>query len=224
MQNRCRCVLAVAIVLVGVGQAWAGLVFSDDFTSGASPFWGNELGGWYTAGGSYYAASPNNFPNVYSSLPFDLTDFQMDLDVATPVDGGVWLRSAAAPGTQVGREGVLLVFAYGNLYWHSVPDGYYGSSLNVNNTAIAGLTGFHLHIEVVGDTYSAFINGSAAPATTLTTTLFTDGQAALYSNYATTNFDNVVLTEPTTEATIPAPSALLLAGLGAGLVRRFRRA
>lgn len=225
MGNRRVRVMTVALVLMGLGQAWASTTFFDDFDSGASGSWGNELGNWYVTGGAYYAANPSNFPNTYSSLPFDLTDFQIDMDVAASVDGGVWLRSVAAPGTQVGREGVLLVFAYGNLYWHSVPDGYYGSSLNVNSSAISLLRDFHLHIEVFDDTYAAYINGSDTPATTLTTNLFTSGQAALYSNNAGTNFDNVLITQRSLDipTTVPVPGAMLLAGLGTGLVGWFRR-
>jgi hypothetical protein len=65
----------------------------------------------------------------------------------------------------------------------------------------------HIHIEVSGNTYSAFVNGSLTPATTLTTSLFSSGQVALYDNSAQ-SFDNFVL------QTVPEPSASLLIVIG----------
>jgi len=212
------------LVLGSVGQAWAGVTFTDDFESGASVLWGNEIGAWGASGGVYSAANWSNFPSAHSSLPFDLTDFTIDFDVSNAYDGGVWLRSSSAEGTSVGRQGVLLVLAPGgNLYWHIVPDGTsYGSSLNV--TPLGSVTDLHFHVEVTGDTYEVFINGSDTAATTLTTDTFANGQAALYSN-SRQSFDNIVLAVPDGDLpSVPVPGALLLAGLGAGLVRRFRPA
>src|SRR3954447_19790277 len=84
----------------------AQLIFQDDFNSGASPLWGHEVGDWSDAGGVYRETNgpfqPQTFIN-YSSLPFDLTNFTIDVDVNGVDDGGIWLRS------QDNKNGVLLV-------------------------------------------------------------------------------------------------------------------
>ncbi len=74
--------------------------FSDNFNTGASPLWGNEAGGWYASGGVYNAQSPSNNPLTYSSLPYDLTDFVVDLDINNVSDGGIFLRSSRDSNTE----------------------------------------------------------------------------------------------------------------------------
>src|SRR5689334_5458304 len=100
---------AWVLATLGAADAQAGIIFTDNFNAGASPLWGNEVGNWQASGGVYFANSPSNFPNAHSSLPFSLTDFSVDLDINDLQDGGVWLRSTEAAGTNVGRTGVLLV-------------------------------------------------------------------------------------------------------------------
>ena len=166
----------LAYFALGVGQSKADIIFTDNFNCGASPLWGDEVGNWSASGGVYSAGSPNNFPNAFSSLPLSLTNFSIDVDVNSVSDGGIWLRSMAAPGTSVGVEGVLFVMAGGESYWHIVTDGTtYGPAFNVVLGPAVGSSP-HIHIEVTGDTYAAFINGSAIPATSLTTSAFAAGQ------------------------------------------------
>ena len=103
------CALGLSVLSAISGQSHAATVFSDNFDGGASALWGNERGGWAASGGLYDSASPGTFPNTRSTLPFDLTDFSVDFDVNNLQDGGIWLRSAAAPGSAIGQSGVLLV-------------------------------------------------------------------------------------------------------------------
>lgn len=215
--------VALAFATLGPAQAQAGIIFTDNFNAGASPLWGNEVGTWTAAGGVYSANAPSNFPSAHSSLPFSLTDFSIDFDVNDVQDGGVWLRSAAAPGTNVGRTGVLLVTG-GNLgtgtglYWHIVTDpSTYGSQFDaVNGLFISGVSDPHIRVEVSGNTYSAFVNGSLVPATTLTTSAFASGQVALY-DFSNQTFDNVVVATPDVAA-VPEPSGMILFALGAVVV------
>src|SRR6266436_36967 len=95
---------AVCIVLAyGAAPDCAAALFSDDFNAGASPLWGNEVGSWFAAGGVYDSQFPSNSPLTYSSLPFALSDFSIDVDINHLQDGGIWLHSAD------NGNGVLLV-------------------------------------------------------------------------------------------------------------------
>lgn len=206
--------------LAGLPSVAQAIIFMDDFTAGASPQWENNFGDWSAGGGVYSAGSPENFPNALSALPFVLEDFEVELDINNVTDGGVWLRSADAPSTAVGRSGVLLVAGAGggSLYWHIVGDGSsYGGSFNIANGIFTpGVSDPHLRVTVLGDVYSVYVDGSPTPATTLTTSQFDSGQFALYSNSSQT-FDNVTL--------VPEPGMLglvALAGLATLLLRHRR--
>jgi hypothetical protein len=74
----------VALSILGVGTVCAQTfttIFTDNFDSGASPLWGNDSGSWVASNGVYYVTAPDNFPAAVSSLPFNLTDFTLDLDI-----------------------------------------------------------------------------------------------------------------------------------------------
>jgi hypothetical protein len=220
-------IAALVVATLGAAPARAGVIFTDDFNAGASPLWGNEIGSWTTAGGVYFATSPSNFPNAHSSLPFSLTNFSIDFDVNQLQDGGVWLRSTEAPGTAVGRTGILLVTGGDlgtgtGLYWHIVTDpSTYGAQFApVNGLFTPGVSDAHIHVVVSGNTYSAFVDGSSVPATTLTTPDFADGQIALY-DFSHQTFDNVVVATPTA---VPEPSSMILFATGVvGVVYCRRR-
>jgi hypothetical protein len=185
---------ATVVILAGLLAGSAGAsIFTDDFNAGASPLWGNELGNWVASGGVYYAQSPSESPHTYSSLPFELQNFTIDVDINGVSDGGIWLRSDGA------GHGVLLVtggwWTNGTgLYWHEMQNFYdAGPAYNVIDGLFSQGDNIHLHIEVVGDTYSAFLNGSTIPATTLVTSDYFSGKVALY-DFSGQTFDNFVLT------------------------------
>jgi hypothetical protein len=188
-------------------------LFSDDFDNGSSPLWGNESGNWQVINQAYNAQLPDNVPNAHSSLPFVLDDFEVSLDVNNVTDGGVWLRSAPAPGTSIGRTGVLLVARSGGFYWHVVTGGdSYGASLNPVGSAGGNV---HLRITAQGNDYALYVNSALQPATTLTDTSFSQGQTALYSFSTAQSFDNVVV--------IPEPFMAVLLGVGSVVLMGRRR-
>lgn len=176
----------------------AGPSFSDNFDAGASLQWGNEIGNWTTSGGAYLSQAPSNSPPTYSSLPFDLVDFTVEVDINDLQDGGIWLRSTDS------NNGVLLVTGGHQgegtgLYWHIVQNGNGGSNLNeVTGLFTPDVSDAHLRIVVSVNTYSVFVNGATTPATTLTTSAFSSGHVALYS-FSNQTFDNFALTTPPDE-------------------------
>jgi subtilisin-like proprotein convertase family protein len=172
---------------------FSGMLFSDSLTAAPSTLWGNEVGSWTTSGGSYRANLPNNAPPTYSSLPYNLRDFAVEFDIKNVHDGGIWLRSARSSSGYLGVKGVLLVFQtdnYQKLYWHVVPDGSSFWPPPQNLAAVNYGNNPHVRIEVRGNTYSAYINGSSTPATVLNTSQFASGQVALY-DYSGQSFANV---------------------------------
>ena len=197
--------------------AVANASFFDNFDSGASPLWGNEVGGWTAAGGLYDAQAPGNFPAAHSSLPWDVSEFEAEFDMVngSAIDGGLWFHSAAAPATAVGRTGYLLVLSGGHIYWHVVEDGSgYGSILAPQFNAYVGSP--HVRVTSVAGVHSAYLNGSSDPVTTLTDSTFTHGRLALYDNHVQTRFDNF-------STSVPEPGSLAILAAGALLAARRRR-
>src|SRR5262245_40732885 len=195
-------------------KAWADtVVFFDNFTSGASPGWGNEVGNWTAVGGVYFAQAPSNSPLTYTSITTSigatLTDFAIDVDINDVRDGGIWLRSVD------NANGILLVTGGGGsgftgLYWHIVTGGNTGAILGlVTNLFTPGVSDPHIRVTVSGNTYSAFVNGSAVAATTLTTSTFSSGRAGLY-DFSNQTFDNVTVTV----ASVPEPTTMSFLTLG----------
>jgi pectate lyase len=227
--------LAVLVAFLTVSAATtfarADTVFSDDFNSGASPAWSNTLGNWSADGGVYRAQEPNNFPNAHSFVSTfpSLTDFSVTVDVNAARDGGVWLRASSDPTSSVGVTGILLIFlndgrAPNTLFWHEVI-GSYGSEHNSVSNQFSG--NFSVRIDVQGNTYSAFVNGSSTPATTFVSNRFTSGYVGLYDHNifrADQSFDNFQLS-----VSVPGPivgaglPGLMLATLGLlGWRRRYK--
>src|ERR1043166_8361232 len=133
MRRAARIILAVGILLTSALTGQCIIRFSDNFDQGPSFLWANESGSWTATGGVYFATAPNNFPSAYSSLPYIVDGFSIELDINNTQDGGVWLHSQAAPGTSIGVTGVLLVTkpSSNGLYWHIVENGNdYGPILN----------------------------------------------------------------------------------------------
>lgn len=186
---------AICVLAGGVAQ---GQFFSDNFTSGASPLWTNDRGNWSASGGVYDAAAPSNSPLTASLVNVALTDFMMDVDINSASDGGLWLRADAGA-----NNGILLVTKPSQIYWHIVNSGNAGAALNTSNSLPGG--NIHVHVEVFGDNYAAFINGSGTPITTLNTNARSSGFAGLY-DFSGQTFDNVVIVP---EPLAAAPSFLI---------------
>jgi hypothetical protein len=68
------------------------------------------------------------------------------------------------------------------LFWHEVTNPEtYGPELN--SAFNLPLGNFSLRIDVQGNTYSAFVNGSSTPATTFISNKFTSGFVGLYDEH-----------------------------------------
>lgn len=198
--------LCAAALMICVTNVPADVLFTDNFDTGASPLWSNLRGNWFVTNGVYATANPQNVPPTFSGLPFVLTNFTVDVDISQVADGGVWLRCDPS-----GTNGVLLVtgghgWGGGNrsgnagrsLYWHVItPEDWSAPPIldeAFNVFTNPGVENVHLHIEVAGDVYSAFINGSTNATTTLieTNLVYSSGGVGLY-DYSSQTFDNFVL-------------------------------
>ena len=177
--------LVLFIWAIAPGLAHASTVFFDDFNSGASAAWGNDTGSWTTAGGTYFAQTPNNYPNAHSFVStLSLTDATITTDVLGSTDGGVWIR-AANDASGIGANGILLVTRSNQLYWHVVIGGSYGAIFD--SAPINVGPNYTLRIEAVGNTYSAYVNNTFT--TQLVSNAFTTGMVGLY-DFSGQHFDN----------------------------------
>lgn len=201
----------IGLVMIGMlGTAQAAPIFSDDFDTGASALWGNDSGTWSASGGVYTTPTTNNFPNIHSFVNLALNNFSINVDVNNAYDGGIWLRGANDAGP-IGATGVLFVFARGDMYWHDVSAGSYGSILNQASSAFTLGSNFSLRFDVQGNTYSAFLNGALTPITQLINNSFSSGFAGVYSNDSRQSFDNVEI------SAVPLPASLPLFAGALGL-------
>ena len=207
MRTRLRLLSLLAALCGCVGAVHAQVIFSDNFTSGAAAVWGNEIGNWTATGGVYFPTAPNNSPPTYTSVPFSLTDFSVTVTINQLSDGGIWLRSAD------NGNGILLVTG-GNgrtgtgLYWHEIQNGGVGPARNeVTGLFVNGVSSATIRVDVVGSTFSAYVNGAVTPATVLTSTLFASGKVGLYG-FSSQTFDNFSI------VAVPEPSAAVLLAFG----------
>ena len=204
--SKIACVLCVLLISHFSKRAEAAIFF-DNFDGGASPLWLNESGDWTALGGVYFSTTAAGAPpsiTRYSSLPFGLTDFTVSVDVNDLQDGGIALRS------QDSGNGILLVNGGENgvgtgLYWHEVVGGNAGVVLNPSAPLfVSGVSDVNIRVDVIGDTYTAYVNGVFA--TSLTSTLYSSGRVGLYDASAQT-FDNFSI------SVVPEPNALLMIGV-----------
>jgi hypothetical protein len=220
----------VALVLSVPAVSQAAVIFEDTFDSGASPLWGNEVGNWQAANGEYQATQPTGLPPyVYSSLPFDLTDFTVEVDIRDIGDGGIWLRS------QDNQNGVILITGGDgwwdnggshqkgrDLYWHVLvngvgdPPGFLSRTANVFDPGVTDAT---IRVEVSGDTYKAYVDGVLK--STLVNNTYSHGKIALLDAWNPGQaYERVQI--------VPEPSSIVLLMIGLGMTgvygRRKRRA
>ena len=191
--------------------------FVDTFDGGASPLWGNEVGAWEALDGEYQTTQPTGTTGAtpYTSLPFDLTDFIVEVDIRDIGDGGIWLRS------QDNQNGVVLITggngwwhnstnpqAGRDLYWHVIvngdPPGFLSRAANVFEPGVTDAT---IRIEVSGDTYTAYVDGVLK--STLVNSTYSNGKIALYDAW-----NPGQAYERFSVEVVPEPSTLALAAFG----------
>ncbi len=121
--------------------------FTDSFSPG-SGLWSNSSGNWTSASGTYFAQNPGNQPPTYSGLPYDFSNFTLDVTVNNLGDGGIYLHT---DGTS--NNGILLVTGGGgygqgqrggpsgnSIYFHLASNGSYSAPINqVGNVFIPGI-------------------------------------------------------------------------------------
>jgi hypothetical protein len=204
-----RLLAAAVATMAFAARLPAQVVFTDNFDSGASQEWSNLRGDWFATNGVYLAAFPQNVPPTFTGLPFVLQNFAVDVDINQVADGGLWLRC-----DPTGTNGVLLVTgghgwgsgsrggnAGRSLYWHVITPANWSSPPILNEAfnvfTNPGVEDVHLHVEVIGNYYSAFVNGSTNATTTLieTNNTYSSGHVGLY-DFSAQTFDNFVLQIP----------------------------
>jgi len=212
-------------LIVCVAPAWAGTVsFTDNF-SPPSPLWSNTTGNWTATSGDYYAQVPNNNPGAVTLLPFDLTSYTLTTTVNGLGDGGIVVRVNSTD-----TQSIVLVLG-GLGYGQGARGGdagsaiYWGDSSNSIQGEVTGVftpgDTYTITVKALGDTFSAYVNGSSAAVTTITDSIAgPDGTVGLYddqpntitgSGFGTpTTFSNFSLDG----TTVPEPSTGLLFSLG----------
>ncbi len=217
--------LVMVVVLSFATVSFAIPIFTDNFDSGASPLWGEEQGVWSDAGGIYQSTVGGL---EYSSLPFNLTDFSIDVDINTVWNGAIFLRSNFNSGAY---NGIMLVTGGlggggTGVYWHEWANGGRTGIINHSGPKFSSGSDIHLKIDVIGDTYTAYVNNTLA--TSYTSNTYGFGQVALFNNGAVQSFDNVVISSNADPNPVPEPTTVALLGIGlAGLagaeIRRRRK-
>ncbi|HQO29817.1 MAG TPA: hypothetical protein PKY22_09875, partial [Accumulibacter sp.] len=109
--------LAAAALLIATGVAAAESTWRDNFDQGQQLPWTSVRGNWIASDGTYAAQQPGSSPVTAALLPYDLSDFSIEVDLIQPVDGGLWLRANADA-----TSGVLLVVFANRMYWHVIAD------------------------------------------------------------------------------------------------------
>jgi len=190
--------------------------------------WSNTTGNWTATGGQYYAQQPNDNPGATTLFPFDLTVYTLTVTVNGLGDGGIITRENPS------HTGDVVLILGGEGYGQGARGGnagnsiYWADSLNPSATfnIVPGVfipgDAYNITVTAVGNTFSAYINGSTTPVTTFTDSAAgSDGGVGLYddqpnmttgSGFGTpTTFSNFNLTGTTTAA-VPEPTTVFLVG------------
>ena len=215
-----RLCLAVCLLSLALATGASAGLFFDDFTSGPSPWWGHENGTWVVTDGEYHATTGDNYSCIYSSLPWQVTDFTLEFDIKDPLkpygggDVGVFFRSS-----DWGHGYAWILNGGGFTYAHVNTTGGWGP-------ITPGPTGpwtsdVHLRLEATGNIYSGYINGTFIGS--MGDLTWPSGKVALYE-WGNRRFDNVALTASgVPDVPEPASCALLalaMGGIGVMLKRR----
>jgi hypothetical protein len=221
MKRKLVILLAAAMIFLFQFSGHAAVIFTDDFSTQKG--WGNELGNWTIEEGAYYATASGNNPPTYSSAPtVALTNFTVEFDVNNASDGGTWLRSSY--NSYNNTSGLLMVIGgsggrYNGIYFHNFLNGSYSEAFGF--TDIQGLqrNNEHFKIDVLGDTYSIYLNRGTTPICTITDSKFSSGLVAFYgfSPLTVSSFDNIII------STVPIPGAILLFAPGLAGIATIRR-
>lgn len=213
-----RNLLAIVCLLFSANPALATTLFSDDFNSGASALWGNQLGGWTATGGVYDSSSPNNTPPTFSLVNQVFSDFVLDVDINSVRDGGLWLRSDST------HDNALVLVTgggftnYTGLYFHQFTNGNLSGPFGVAGNLFQSGDNIHLQVQAQGTQISLFLNNNLVQ--TITDNTLGSGYVGLY-DFSSQTFDNFVVTDGA-----PEPGTVGLFGIGMAciwLTRRSRR-
>lgn len=173
-------------------SAWAETVnFTDNF-SPPSSMWSNSTGGWTASGGDYYATVPANETQAETDLPFNVQDYTLTVTVNGVGDSDIFVRTNATDTEWVtlvlGGEGYGFGFRGGtsgtSIYWQD-------SSANAEYGLVTGVftpgDTYTITVKAVGDTFSAYIDGSSTPVTSYTdATAGSSGEVGLGDNQPNT--------------------------------------
>jgi len=194
-KNQWMLLLIISLIFLSIKVNWAVSqeLFIDDFETGPLSEWGNEIGDWTVINGEYNSTTSGW---SYSSIPFnDLSNFAIDVDINYAWDAGIFFYSGGPFS-----NGISLIIG-GNggggngLYWHTWVNGSPSGILNPSGYLFPSGSDIHVRLEVDGNLFTAYVNGSTSPATTFTSDLYTNGEIALYSNQPNPQtFDNFLLT------------------------------
>src|SRR5580658_1935334 len=154
-------------------SAWADTVnFTDNF-SPPSSLWNNSTGDWTASEVDYYATVPANQTHAETDLPFNVQDYTLTVTVNSLGDSSIFVRTNSTDtqwvDIQLGGNGYGAGYRGGisgtSIYWQdSGANAEYGA---VTGVFIPGDT-YTITIKAVGDTFSAYIDGSSAAATSYT--------------------------------------------------------
>ncbi|GAJ04283.1 unnamed protein product, partial [marine sediment metagenome] len=170
----------------------------DDFSDGIDDGWGHEFGDWVVLNGEYTATGEPG-PPMSSILGRSFDDLVFDGDLRITKKGaaqlGIRVQDLSSTGVSNVGNGILLVIfpGGGSIYWHVIVDGV-GEPQNVRplGMRVSVEHPLHVRLEVVGDTYNAYVNGKLK--NTLVDSTYHSGKLVVGVNlgYPTpTTWDNI---------------------------------